>query len=124
MRGASGKEFNKAKGDFGEAIAVKYLRDKRFKILETNYRNLHGEIDIIAKKDNCIHFIEVKYRQSLQFGHGRDAVGLRQQGRVRSAANSYLTSKKLMFKVNSCFDIIEIHRIDGVETIEHLVNCF
>lgn len=47
-------------GLVGENIAVKHLVKLHYKILERNYRKKWGEIDIIAKKDGTIHFIEVK----------------------------------------------------------------
>jgi len=118
------KVFNKAKGDMGESIALKFLRKQGFKIIETNYKAKMGEIDIIAKKDKCLHFIEVKYRQELRFGAGRDAVHSRKQRTIRNVANLYLIQNKLQFKINACFDVLEIHSIGGVDTIEHLVNCF
>ena len=124
MQGASGKRFNKIKGDYGEALAIGYLRERGYKIVETNYKNRLGEIDIIAKKNKVLHFIEVKYRRTTEFGHGRDSVGYNKQLRIKNAANLYLTSTKLMFRVNSCFDIIEIHETNTGTAIEHLVNCF
>lgn len=52
---------NKSVGKYGEQIAVRYLFDRGFEIVETNYRKgSFGEIDIIAKKDSVLHFIEVK----------------------------------------------------------------
>lgn len=47
-------------GLLGEKIAVKYLRRKNYKILETNCRDKYGELDIICKKNNVIIFVEVK----------------------------------------------------------------
>ncbi len=47
-------------GQIGEDVAVKHLVKHSFKILDRNYRKKWGEIDIIAKKDNVLHFIEVK----------------------------------------------------------------
>ncbi|MCD5389968.1 MAG: YraN family protein [Candidatus Pacebacteria bacterium] len=47
-------------GEFGEKICAIYLRKTGFKIIETNYTKTFGEIDIIATKDNILHFIEVK----------------------------------------------------------------
>lgn len=47
-------------GEFGEKICVSYLKKVGFEIIETNYTKRFGEIDIIAKKDNTLHFIEVK----------------------------------------------------------------
>jgi putative endonuclease len=47
-------------GELGENIAVKFLLKQDFSILERNYTKKWGEIDIVAKKDNKIYFIEVK----------------------------------------------------------------
>lgn len=48
------------KGKHGEEIAISYLTMNDFEILERNFRNSNGEIDIIAKKGETIYFIEVK----------------------------------------------------------------
>lgn len=48
------------KGVIGEEIALKYLINREFVIIDRNFRKRWGEIDIIAKKDKIIHFIEVK----------------------------------------------------------------
>jgi len=50
----------KQKGNLGEDIACKYIANRGYVLLERNYRKTWGEIDIIATKDNLIHFIEVK----------------------------------------------------------------
>ena len=47
-------------GKIGENIAKTFLMKQGFSIVEQNYRILQGEIDIIAKKDSTLHFIEVK----------------------------------------------------------------
>lgn len=53
-------------GNIGEDVATRYLQQNDFDILERNYLKKWGEIDIIAKKDNTIRFIEVK---SQKLGH-------------------------------------------------------
>lgn len=52
----------------GENAACSYLSKKGYKILERNFRKSYGEIDIIAKKDNILIFIEVKTRSSNKYG--------------------------------------------------------
>jgi putative endonuclease len=47
-------------GAYGEQIAVNYLTQQGFTILDTNYLKKWGEIDIVARKTNIIHFVEVK----------------------------------------------------------------
>jgi putative endonuclease len=48
------------RGEIGEEIAAKYLIANEYNILERNYTQKVGEIDIISKKGNIIYFIEVK----------------------------------------------------------------
>jgi len=54
------KQNNKKIGNLGEQIVVNYLKNKDFVILEKNYWRKWGEIDVIAKKNNVVHFVEVK----------------------------------------------------------------
>lgn len=72
----SSKQFNKVTGDSAEELAVKFLKKKHYKIIETKYKNKIGEIDIIAKDKNILVFVEVKYRSSDYFGLPREAVNL------------------------------------------------
>jgi len=51
---------SRAKGDKAEAKALKFLEQNGFYILDQNYYTRFGEIDIIAKKEEVLHFIEVK----------------------------------------------------------------
>ncbi len=47
-------------GEYGEKLCVAYLKKSGFEILDRNYTQNFGEIDIVAKKDKVLHFIEVK----------------------------------------------------------------
>ncbi|MCI7003684.1 MAG: YraN family protein [Clostridia bacterium] len=115
----STKQENRIKGDIGENKAVKYLTDKGYEILETNYKNKLGEIDIIAKDDTRIVFVEVKARATAKYGYPREAVNEYKQRKIRMVAESYLKSKRLL---NSYirFDVIEI--LAG--NITHLIAAF
>ena len=115
----STKQENRIKGNIGENKAVKYLTDKGYEILETNYKNKLGEIDIIAKDDTRIVFVEVKARATAKYGYPREAVNEYKQRKIRMVAESYLKSKRLL---NSYirFDVIEI--LAG--NITHLIAAF
>ena len=60
---------NIEKGKLGENISVDYLIKNGYKILERNYRNKIGEIDIIALYDGILVFIEVKSRSNINYGY-------------------------------------------------------
>ena len=57
----------RAAGADKEQLAARYLVDNGYTVLERNFRNKTGEIDIIAKKDNYIVFVEVKYRSNNKY---------------------------------------------------------
>jgi len=60
MDETSEKKNTRKTGDIGEKLAAKYLKSQGFAVLETNYLKNWGELDIVAKNMNIIHFIEVK----------------------------------------------------------------
>ena len=104
-----------------ESKAVDYLISNGFVILERNYRNRFGEINIIAKKDRTITFIEVKYRRNRSFGDALEAVDHRKQIRISRVAAAYLMSKIINMSTPCSFDVIVIYG-DGV--INHVKNAF
>ena len=106
-------------GTKGETLAVKLLKEKKYKILEQNYTTKIGEIDIIAQIKDIVVFVEVKARKSSRFGYPREAINLTKQQKVRTVATQYMLANKLMnSKVR--FDCIEILG----EQITHIENCF
>jgi putative endonuclease len=67
-----------------ERLAAEYLKKKGMFILEMNFRNRGGEIDIIAKDGEYICFIEVKYRTTNEWGFPLEAVHYRKQQQIRN----------------------------------------
>lgn len=114
------KTFNKVIGGFGEVKAKEYLENKKYKILATNYKNKIGEIDIVAKDKDTIVFIEVKYKESLRFGHPREMVTFAKQNKIRHVALGYLQQKGLVDKVCIRFDVIDVLG----DKITHIENAF
>lgn len=100
---------NKIKGKLGENLAVDFLKNKGFSILETNYyASRYGEIDIIAKKDEIIVFVEVKTRSSLNFGHPFESITPLKISKMQKATLFYLNEVKP--KYNAI-------RLDGIAVI-------
>ena len=109
-------------GKAGEIIACNYLKNKGYKILETNYKNLIGEIDIIAKHDKTLVFIEVKTRLTRAFGDPLEAINYKKQQKIRNVATLYLKERK-MLNALSRFDAISILGLENPE-ISHIMDVF
>jgi len=101
------KKFNNIVGAIGEDIAKNYLKENGYKIIEYNFRNKIGEIDIIAYDKDILVFVEVKYRKNNIFGLPREAVDYNKQRKIRLVATSYINKSKLHNKVCR-FDVLEI----------------
>ena len=105
-------------GKRGERQAVRYLKLNGYSIVETNYKNPFGEVDIIAEKGDVIAFIEVKTRQNENYGAPSEAVNSRRRLKYVQAAKYYFYGKQMDRTVR--FDIIEILRGE----INHIENAF
>ena len=78
------------KGKFYERIAAAYLQEQGLEMIEQNFFCPIGEIDLIAREDTCLVFVEVKYRSSLQKGYPVEAVSFSKQKRIYRVAQWYL----------------------------------
>lgn len=77
-------------GDKGEDLAVSELEKASYKIIERNFRTRFGEIDIIAKDDNTLVFVEVKMKSSIRFGTPAEMITKRKQLKIKRMAECYL----------------------------------
>ena len=111
--------YNKDIGSFGEALARDYLISKGYKILNMNFRNKFGEIDIICKKNNLLIFCEIKSRYSNSFGSPIESITCYKQKQIIKLSELYLISKKY-YNFNVRYDIIEV--IFNTITSSHIIN--
>lgn len=117
---------NNDKGAVGESVAAEFFRSIGFQILERNYRNRSGEIDLIAKKGKLLVFIEVKSRSSEQYGLPQEAVTFSKQKKIRDVALFYLQKKGLNDNdLEIRFDVVAI-MLDGskVRDLRHIPEAF
>lgn len=110
---------NSIEGKKGETKAVLFLKKHGYKILETNFKNKIGEIDIIAEKDGVIVFIEVKNRSTYRFGRPIEAVDFRKQNKIKKVAEIYLMVKNKYYN-DVRFDVVEVSN----DNLEHIENAF
>lgn len=118
------RDHRKTLGAEGEKIAGKFLKKKAFKILEKNYKNRYGEIDIIAMDGDYLVFVEVKTKSLADFSEPETWVDLKKQNQLIKMANFYLSEKDIT-DVNCRFDVIGITLgKDNKEKIVHIENAF
>lgn len=106
-------------GLIGEKIAQGYLKDKGYEVINTNFYTKRGEIDIVAKKDNCIVFVEVKTRSNFEYGTPATAVNSVKKRHIKSAAKIFLQLNK-MYRCDVRFDVIEVLFWRGKCKVNHI----
>jgi len=102
-----GKHTNKKLGDYGEKLAVNYLKKRGYKIVKTNYKIRIGEIDIIALDGEFLVFVEVKYRSTALYGMPNEAVDKYKREKIKRVALYYLMQKD-MLEAYVRFDVVQI----------------
>ena len=109
-------------GREGEKLAVKFLRELGYQVLEVNWRAGKHEIDIIARDKNVVVVAEVKSRNSNYFAEPEYNVTRSKQKALIQAANSYVFRKNIQDEVR--FDIIAIVINNGKHRINHIIDAF
>lgn len=112
-------------GAKGEGIAAQYLTEQGYRILETNYHSLYGEIDIIAAKGDVLAFVEVKTRSGRMIAEPREAVTVSKQEKLRQTALLFLSEHERL-DMQSRFDVVEVLLDDQSlpSRVEHIENAF
>ena len=97
-------------GNLGEELAIKFLRNKKYLILQKNFYIKGGEVDIIVKDIDKqeIVFVEVKTRTSIFFGQPEEAVNQIKKNRMAKSARKYLYQNNYSAQQNFRFDSISI----------------
>jgi putative endonuclease len=114
---------NQQFGQSSEQLAAEFLRRMGYRILATNFRSKLGEIDIIARDDKTLVFVEVKARASSRFGSPKAAVTPAKQRKISMAALDYLKRCGLT-GASARFDVVAIDTAGGKTEIEVVKNAF
>ncbi len=111
-------------GKKGEKVAVKYLKKSGFEIIECGFKAMRGEIDIIARENDTIVFVEVKTRRTDEFGSPFEAVDLKKQAQIKKIASIYISKRYQKF-IPCRFDVVGIIvKKRGDYEISHIRNAF
>jgi len=108
-------------GKESEQLAVDYLQKEGYKILQRNYRIRGGEIDIVAKDNNTLVFIEVKSRTTTRYGHAIQSLTRQQQMRISKSALSYMHQHQLNDQ-SARFDVVAIQKNQYMGTEIRLIK--
>lgn len=108
-------------GNRGEAAVARYLRQRGYTLLESQWRCRFGELDLVARdKQGTICFVEVKLRGAGAIALPREFVDSHKQQRLRRAAELYLASRDI--DAPARFDVAEVFDEDG--QLHYLENAF
>lgn len=110
----------RAAGAAWEKKAAEYLAACGMKIVECNYRNRQGEIDIIGYHEGYLVFVEVKHRSSADKGYAAEAVTLRKQQKICRVADYYRYTHGLGRNTAVRYDVVAVQG----ESIEWLQNAY
>ena len=104
-------------GTKGEEKAIKILKKEGYKIIEKNYRNPFGEIDIIAEEDGYLVFVEVKKRNTATYGDPFQAIDTKKKKHMIKSAMFYMKDHKC-FDKRVRFDVVGIAG-ESIKIIKH-----
>lgn len=110
----------RATGTTGEDLAAAYLERQGMQIMERNYRNRQGEIDIIGHHQGYLVFVEVKYRTGTQKGYAAQAVDGRKQRKICRVADYYRMAHHVDSQTGIRYDVVAIQG----EEIQWIRNAF
>lgn len=122
------KTKNYNKGKLGEEIALKLLIDKGYKLVEANYENNLGELDLIMIDKDILIFIEVKLKVGDRYGSPEEMISNIKLRQIRRIAESYLTFNPNMRNKFEKYRIdavcIVVDEINEVKRITHYENLY
>ncbi len=99
---------SRAVGMAFEEKAILYLKEKGYEILDRNFTCRQGELDIVARDQDILAFVEVKYRKNARAGEPEEGVTGRKRARLLKAARYYLYCKEYPVETPCRFDVVAI----------------
>ncbi|OGG34737.1 hypothetical protein A2363_03195 [Candidatus Gottesmanbacteria bacterium RIFOXYB1_FULL_47_11] len=114
------KQFNRQTGRSGESISAAALEKKGYVILERNYSNKFGEIDIIARDSDTLVFVEVKTKIGEAFGSPEEMINPGKLARIRNMATMYLCGASALCRIDVV--AIVLNDVGDVARLTHYEN--
>jgi len=112
-----------ALGKLGEDLAFKKIKKMGYKCIVRNYKCPLGEIDIVAKQDDYLVFVEIKTRRGRNTGYAKEAVNKRKMRQLSKAALTYMKENNCC-DTKSRFDVVAVSINQEKSDIEVIQNAF
>ncbi|MDE6591479.1 MAG: YraN family protein [Oscillospiraceae bacterium] len=117
------KRSSSETGKLGEELTAFYLEKSGYTILHRNFRIRGGEIDIIARKDDVIAFVEVKTRGEGSYESGAEAVTKRKRRLIIKTSLEYMI--RYPEELQPRYDVAEVTVREGrVKRLRYLDSAF
>ncbi len=114
---------NRSSGAWGEDLALRFLNQRGYVLVERNYRTRYGELDLIVRDGDTLVFVEVKLRSGTGFGDPLEAVTPQKQATIRSLAEQYLSEREPAFE-SVRFDVVGILVGGAAPRLRHIEDAF
>lgn len=115
-------KYRQKLGKFGESLAIKFLKAKKYKIIDKNLFFRSGEIDILAKIEKKLVFFEVKTRTTKTFGYPEEAISRKKMTKISQTINNYLIQHPKVKDWQADCLSISINFFQKTAKIYHLKN--
>ena len=108
-------------GHQGEEIAVNYLTDRGYRILQRNWGCSTGELDIVAEDGDTLIFVEVRTRSGDRFGTAEESITPVKQARLIELAQTYLQEVAPPHQ-SWRIDVVAVQLGPGLPQVNHIEN--
>ncbi len=112
-------------GRRGEAWAARFLEERGWEVLGRNVREGHAEVDLVARKDDVVAFVEVKCRRGKDFGHPLEAITWRKRREIARVARGWIRREGIPPGTVIRFDAIAVLlQPSGPPEVHHLADAW
>ena len=119
---ARGKRGNKQTGNMGEQIAAEYLADKGYEIIERNYREKYGEVDIVCRFSECVIFVEVKTKTEGEYGEPWEMINRHKLKQITNMGHLWCIQNHYHGLLRIDVVGVWLDAVGEVERVEHWEN--
>lgn len=107
-------------GRVAEDGAERFLTRQGLRVIDRNFRRRFGEIDLIAREDDVLVFVEVRKRSHRGFADGAESITPRKRQRLLRTAEAYLQQRRWPGPVR--FDVIVLDASDRIEWLQDAIQ--